>query len=297
MAEEIKIKVDYTGNLEKSKGHVKQLESEGGFKGDGKNLGSVKNIIQELEALTKISTPTAKQITRIEALFNELSDILVKVSNRVKTTSETFHSLEKTLEQQTKGRKALADERSKVLKQGRINKESKKYELFKTTQNEIIAEAGLTSGKTKQPIKKTEAFYNKFDAEGNPIAGAFGDPKAAKATYDRLKTLQEENATKLADLNSSIDEYDRQIDKTNQQLQIEAGKTGSLSGDIIANKIDVAEKSDNTKALLRDKKNATSPTLDVGGTKSVELPKSSGMAGAFKQLSLYAIAIKAVKAA
>lgn len=297
MAEEIKIKVDYTGNLETSKGHVKQLESEGGFKGDGKSLGSVRNIIQELEALTKISEPTAKHINRIEALFNELTDILVKVSSRVQTTSAEFKKLQQTLLEQEKGRKALTEERSKVLKQGRVNKETKKYSLFKTTQDEIISEAGLTSGKTKQPIKKTDAFYSKFDQQGNPVEGAFGDPAAAKAVYDRLKALQEENAEKLASLNASIDEYDVQIEKTKSQLESEAGKTGSLSGEIIANKIDVSGKSDNAKAALKDQKNSTSPVLDVGGTKSVELPKSPGLGKAFKQLSLYTMAVKAAKAA
>ena len=297
MAEELKIKVDFSDNLSKTKGHVKELESEGAFKGDGKSLGNVKNIIQELDALVKISNPTAKHIKRIEALFNELTEVLVKASSRVKVTSDEFKNLEKTLKEQEKNRKSLTDERSKILKQGRINKETNKYSLFKTTQNEIISGANLTNGKTKQPIKTAEAFYKRFDAQGNPLEGAFGDPAAAKATYDRLKQLQTDNANKLAELNKSIDEYDEAINKTNTSLKQEADKTGSLSGSIIDNKIDVGRKSDNARSALNDKKHAKEAVLDVGGTKGIELPKSHGLPGAMKQLSLYAIAIKGIKMA
>ena len=179
MAEELKIKVDFSDNLSKTKGHVKELESEGAFKGDGKSLGNVKNIIQELDALVKISNPTAKHIKRIEALFNELTEVLVKASSRVKVTSDEFKNLEKTLKEQEKNRKSLTDERSKILKQGRINKETNKYSLFKTTQNEIISGANLTNGKTKQPIKTAEVT-----AEPTPTPNTNIIPNCTEAGKD-----------------------------------------------------------------------------------------------------------------
>lgn len=287
--EEIKIKLE--SSIAAAKDYASQIGKAGGMAPNSKEAQRVSNIIQELESISKLPE-SPQNLTRFNALFNQLSEILLKASYGVKAVSKEFRAMEKELQDLENQQKDKKTQRGEILKQGRVNKQSGKYELFDTYQNEIITAANIKNAKGTQ-IKKTDTFFSKFNESGNPMQGAFADPAAAKALYDKLKQNEEENANKLKELNTSIDELQTAIKNKVQELNAQGAKENApLSGKIIKTKIDVNESTQKRKEEILNQEDENKPTTNVQGTSEALNKQSSALGKAFKQFTLYQVAIR-----
>lgn len=293
----ISIDVELKSNLEKSKEAMASLKEKGGFAKNPKAEKVISGYIQELEKLSEIAQPTSQQLSKIRSLFNAMSEALLKVAYSTKEASKEFKEIESTLAKQNEAKNKLTKERSGILKQGRVNKETQQYELFETYQDSVVRQANIKN-KKGQSIKSSSTFLNKFDNEGNPVAGAFLDPKAAKDLYNSLKTTQETNATRLAELNKKIEEYKKAIEETTNKLNEQGQKEGSsLAGDIIKRKVDFNESIDDNKEQLRKDKEDNESTRSIQGYAKAVSEQTSALGRAFKQFTIYNVAVKAVKKA
>ena len=293
----ISIDVELKSNLEKTKETMATLKEKGGFAKNPKAEKVISGYIQELEKLSEIAQPTSQQLSKIRSLFNTMSEALLKVAYSTKEASKEFKEIESTLGKQNEAKNKLTKERSGILKQGRINKETQQYELFETYQDSVVRQANIKN-KRGQSIKSASTFLNKFDKEGNPVDGAFLDPKAAKELYNSLKTTQETNATRLTELNQKIEEYKKAIEETTNKLNEQAQKEGSsVAGDIIKRKVDFNASIDDNKEQIRKDKEDDESTRSVQGYAKAVNEQSSALGRAFKQFTIYNIAVKAVKKA
>ena len=291
-----KIIVELQSKLEQSKGTFAQLKEKGGFKDNSKAEQEVNNLIKELDSFSKVTNLTSKNLSRIDALFNQLSEILLKVANVTTKTSKTFQELENKLKQQQEEESKLSKERSDILKQGKV-KDTGKYELFTTYQDDVVVKSGIKTKKGKQ-IKSADTFLKKFDENGNPIENSFQNPEEAKKIYNDLIQTEKDNATRLAELDQTIAEYRDAIEKTRAALVEQSTKENSpLAGKIVQNKIDVNRLVDDEKERLRNLKNKDKDTNAIEGLKQAKDKQSSTLGRAFKEFSLYAIALRTIKQA
>ena len=296
MAEKIKLQVELESKLKDTQNTIDTLRKQGGFKANPKADEQIKSIVKELNALNKVSDPTLKQLSRIDALFNQLSDILLKLARSTQSTSKEFKKLEQQLAKNQSDLQNAQTARGNILKKGKISDKTQKYELFNTYQDEQIRAANIRNNKGNL-IKTADTFYKKFDSKGNPVNGAFDDPQAAKALYQKLQEEQNENAQKLDELNAAIETYKQAVQTTAGKLTEQSQKDKApLSGSIIQNKIDVNSAVQNAKEdvhKIQDRNKTTSSVEGVSGLSQ----QTSALGKAFKQFTLYGLALKAVKLA
>lgn len=295
MADKTKIQLEVETKLAESRSDIKTLKNKGAI--NDKVETQIEGIIKQLESLGQISKPSLQQLSQINALFNQLTDILLKVAQSSKAASKEFKDLEKKLEAQTLGLDKARSEKGSILKKGRVNKDIGKYELFTTYQDEVVKQANIKNSKGNS-IKTAETFYKKFDANGNPIEGAFQDPTAAKKLYDSLKKTQETNALRLEELNQVIVDYQEAIKKSQEALNAQAAKEGNaLTADIIGRKISVNEAVQNEKDAIHAERDAQKNTSSPEELAKVTNKETSALGKAFKQFTLYAVAVRAAKQA
>ena len=294
MAEKIKIDVELNEKIKETKGYMSEIKKKGGFT---KNPGAeqqLKNIIQELEGLGKNTSPTVKSIIRMDSLFKQLSEILIKTAGSVGITTKKFRDLQKSLKIQEKQLEDARLSRSNVLKKGRVNKDTGKYELFTSYQDALVAGSGIKNSKGKS-IKTVATFLKNFDASGNPNPGAFKDDGAAKKLYTDLKIEQISNANKLAELNAAIDEYKKAIEATKAELAAEGSRgAATIASKIVSNKVDFSEAADAAKEEIYVAESSKKPTSGVEGSIS---RNTSSLGKAFKQFTLYNIALRGMRTA
>jgi TP901 family phage tail tape measure protein len=297
MAETIKLQVELENKINQSKQIASELKSQGGFKGNPKAEQSIALITQELESLAKISNPTLKNLSRIEVLFDQLSEILLKVAQTTKTTTEEFKRIEKELADLQGKESELKKRRSALFKEGRVNKDSGKYELYNTYQDEVVAKAGIKNAKGVD-IKRSSTFLSKFDETGNPIQGAFQDPAAAKKIYDELLATQTKNADELREINEALATYKIKIEQKTQELEGQGqSENNTLPGKIISNKTQVNRLIDSEKEQIHSEEDQKKLTTSIEGTTVAIQKQTSSLGRAFKQFTIYNIAIKAVRMA
>lgn len=292
-----KIIVELQSKLEQTKSTFAQLKEKGGFKGNSQAEQEVNNLIKELDSFSSKTDLTSKNLTRIGAVYKQLSDILLKVAYATGNTSKEFKTLEKQLKRQLDTVEKLREKQGKFLKQGRINDDTGKYELFTTYQKDVIEKAKIKNQKGVQ-IKGVETFFKRFDENGEPISNKFQNPEKAKEIYNKLKETEIKNATSLAELNQEIDQYKEAIANIRAELSKQSTQeTSPEAGKIVDTKVDVNRLIDDekeTRRKLNDKNNDTNP---IEGLKQTTDKQSSTLGRAFKQFSLYAIALRTIKQA
>ena len=292
----LQLEVDLKTKLQESKSIKESLGKSGGFKDNPQAEKRLNAIIQELESLTKISNPTIKNLNSMNALFNEMSGILLKIAHATNTASEDFKKLEKELKETESMLEKAQKARGSILKQGRINKDKNKYELYDTYQKEVISQANIRLKNGRQ-IKSTEAFFNKFE-NGVVKEGVFQNKSDAQKVYDSLIKAEADNANKLQELNTAIAEYTNTIQQTKDNLIAQGKKeTSPTASKIVQNKIDVNRTIESTKEKIHQVQNESKDTSSVVDyTKAVD-SQTSSLGKAFKQFTIYNLAIKSVKKA
>lgn len=292
-----KIIVELQSKLQQTKSTFAQLKEKGGFKGNSQAEQEVNNLIKELDSFSSKTDLTSKNLTRIGAVYKQLSDILLKVAYATGNTSKEFKTLEKQLKRQLDTVEKLREKKSKYLKQGKVDDKTGTYELFTTYQKDVIEKAKIKTQKGTQ-IKGVDTFFKRFDENGEPIANKFQDPEKAKEIYKKLKETEKNNATSLAELDQEIAKYKEAIANTRAKLAKQnTQETSPVAGEIVDTKVDVDRLIDDEKETRRKLKDKDKDTNPIEGLKQTTDKQSSTLGRAFKQFSLYAIALRTIKQA
>ena len=294
MAEKSKIQIEVETKLADAKKDIGTLSSKGGFKGNKQAETQVEQIVKQLDSLSKVTSPNLKQLTTINSLFSQLTNILLKVASSIKASSKELLAIQNRITTLTTNLDKARSEKGGILKKGRVNKDTNKYELFTTYQNEEIKAANIKNAKGNA-IKTADTFYKKFDANGQPVDGAFQDPAAAKALYDRLRTAQETNATRLHELNDAINNYKLELQKAQDELKQQSSKEGNpLTSGLIDRGIFVSETIQEEKDRIHAEQDAQKATSSPDAA-AKQIAPNKGLGHALKQFSLYAVVIRTIK--
>ena len=297
MAKRIEIDLELKSKIDSSRQIFNTLKEKDAFKNSPRASKTFESIIKELDSLSQVSEPTLKQLSRMNSLFNQMSDILVNAANSVNESSAEFKKIQETIDEIGGKLETSRKSKGKILKQGRINETTGNYELFDTYQTEQLQLANIIGSNGKQ-IKSIGTFRKKFDANGQAIAGAFQDPVAAQALYDKLKKHQEDNAINLAKLNEEIANYTTQLTEAKNKLTEQAGKEKSpIAGQVIENKLNFNQILEDKKTLLHTQKDLQKTTSRVEGLNNSLAKQSSALGNVFKQFTLYHLGLKFVKKA
>ena len=231
----VDINVNLKSKLEKSEERIADLKGKGAFNSNKKAEQDLAGIIQELRTLSKVSDPSFKQLTRMNSLFTQMSEIMLKVAKAINLTSKEFQALEKQLQTEEQTLEKLKKARGSIKSQGKVNSKTGQYELYKTYQEDVIRGANIQSVKGNQ-IKGYNTFFKGFE-NGKAKDNYFQDATKAQAIYDSLKKTEQDNAKKLAELNAEIEKYTAQLKETTQKLVEQAAKEGApIQGSIVDRK-------------------------------------------------------------
>ena len=157
MAGKVTLQVELQNKLEQTKSAFNTLKEKGGFKDNSRAEQQINSWIKEFESLANVTNPGLKNLSRINTLFNQLSEVLLKIAYATSNTSKEFKDLEKQLKQQQQEEENLRKERSGIFRQGRVSKDSGKYELFTKYQDEVITQSGIKN-KRGQAMKTVGTF-------------------------------------------------------------------------------------------------------------------------------------------
>ena len=291
----INIGVELRSKLEKSEGRIAELREKGAFGSNKKAEQDLAGIVQELKALSNVSNPSYKQLTRMNSLFTQMSEIMLKVAKSTNLTSQEFQRLEKQLKNEEKTLVDLKKARGSIKSQGRINSKSGQYELYKTYQEEVIRGANIQSAKGNQ-IKGYNTFFKGFD-NGKAKEGYFQDAAAAQTIYDSLKRTEQNNAKRLEELNAEIEKYTTQLKETTQKLVEQAAREGApIQGSVVEDKTNFDLAVEKAKEEKHEVEDANKETSQVGVTASLK-KQESALGKAFKAFTIYSIAVRSAKKA
>ena len=293
----INVSVELKTVMDSANKQVESLKTAGAI--NEKTSKEIDAITAEIEELGKVANPTLRQLNRISTLFNQLSDIIVKASTAVKNMSDEYKQLQDKRNQIDTDKNKAQEQRAEIFKKGRINKETGNYELYTSYQNEAIKNANILR-KNGSKVASAESFYKQFE-NGIVKEGVFQNPDAAQAIYNELQATQKENSTKLKELNDAIEKYAEDLRLADLELAKKgAEESNPIPADVAANKTKlsaaITDAKDQINKEAKRKEPTTSAIGDVSDSKALKA-SNSGLGGAFKEFTLYALAINALRAA
>lgn len=300
-AEDLKIILETKlGEAKKTK---EALEQQGAFKSDPKKLQQLNIAIQQLESLLKtLNTSSAQQLNSARASFNKIFETIIKVGLEAGKASEKMQGLYKSLQQVNEklgtkqtARSAFA---SRLDKQGRLSADD-------AGARKIVIDNDIKYAKG-QVAKNPETLRNNLAAISNDQwQGTFAsekDYKRAQKAVGELELEERQIQEKLRNLDKEIEELTKNLRSINEQIEAEAGKT-TISPEVQAAagaQADVQGAIAHQQDLITQEKVAENSERNAASVAefNTQINKQSTSLGrAFKQFSIYAIALRTIKKA
>ncbi|MGN1279010.1 MAG: phage tail tape measure protein, partial [Candidatus Onthovivens sp.] len=290
MAEDITLKV-----VTETKGLQEKINSSSLSKED-KSVLSAK-LSEALNLLSKGANASARDLSIAGGNIRKIVDELVKASAGAKGVSKELIKAQKSLEEATKARDALRKERSNITKT-KINNEGK----LRTSEANRLAIAANVTNDRGEAIKSYQALVTAAN-KGNV---------AAKEALENITRTFESYQTRLNELNTTaIPNADQAVKAAAEQVaKVEQDSPESSAsvqmqefGNELQNLIDKLKQMQ-SEAPDNSGGGGNKPN-DVGVDPGDDLKKlgqnttqtSTSLGRAFKQFSIYAIALRSIKKA
>ena len=288
MAEDITLKV-----VTETKGLQEKINNSSLSKED-KSILSAK-LSEALNLLGKGANASAKDLSIASGNIRKIIDELVKASAGAKGVSKELITAQKALEAATKQRDALRKERSDITKT-KINNEGK----LRTSEANRLATAANVTNDRGDTIKSYQALVNAAD-KGN-IAAKQALENITRTFESYQARLNELNTTAIPNADQAVKIAAEQVAKV-EQISPETSTSVQMQefGNELQNLIDKLKQ---MQSDAPDNSGGNKPN-DVGVDPSDDLKKlgqnttqtSTSLGKAFKQFSIYAIALRSIKKA
>ena len=289
MAEDITLKV-----VTETKGLQEKINNSSLSKED-KSILSAK-LSEALNLLGKGANASAKDLSIASGNIRKIIDELVKASAGAKGVSKELITAQKALEAATKQRDALRKERSDITKT-KINNEGK---LRTSEANRLTTAANVTNDRG-DTIKSYQALVNAAD-KGN---------LAAKQALENITRTFEAYQARLTELNTTaIPNADQAVKSAAEQVarveQTSPETSASVQIQDFGNELqNLIDKLKQIQSEAPDNGGGGDKPNDVGVDPGDDLKKlgqntkqtSYSLGKAFKQFSIYAIALRSIKKA
>ena len=288
-------KIDLELKIKTAQESINELKKQNGIESGSKVDQQIKDIVTELQSLSKIASPTIGNLSRFNTLFNKLSEILINIAYSVGNVSSTFKELQQQLKEQEDIQEDWRSKIGGIKKQGRINKDTGRYELFDTYQSEVITNANIINSKGRQ-VKQSATFFKKFDASGKVISSEFKNPQAAQQVYDQLKKTEQENAKSLKDFSDELEKTTKKIAEINASLTAQsASGNNAIAAKILKDKIGVNRDTEAAKEFIHNQQDLNKTTSAIGQLNASIANQQTALNKAFKQFTIYALILRTAK--
>ena len=288
MAEDITLKV-----VTETKGLQEKINNSSLSKED-KSILSAK-LSEALNLLGKGANASAKDLSIASGNIRKIIDELVKASAGAKGVSKELITAQKALEAATKQRDALRKERSDITKT-KINNEGK----LRTSEANRLATAANVTNDRGDTIKSYQALVNAAD-KGN---------LAAKQALENITRTFEAYQARLTELNTTaIPNADQAVKSAAEQVALVEQTSPETSASVQMQEFgnELQNLIDKLKQMQSEAPDngGGNKTNDVGVNPGDDLKKlgqnntqtSNSLGKAFKQFSIYAIALRSIKKA
>lgn len=288
MAEDITLKV-----VTETKGLQEKINSSSLSKED-KSVLSAK-LSEALNLLSKGANTSARDLSIASGNIRKIIDELVKASAGAKGVSKKLIKAQKSLEEATKARDVLRKERSNIIKT-KINNEGK----LRTSEANRLAIAANVTNDRGEAIKSYQALVTAAN-KGN-VAAKEALENITRTFESYQARLNELNTTAIPNADQAVKAAAEQVTKVEQDSpEISASVQIQEFGNELQNLIDKLKQ---MQSEAPDNGGGNKPN-DVGVDPGDDLKKlgqnttqaSNSLGRAFKQFSIYAIALRSIKKA
>lgn len=288
MAEDITLKV-----VTETKGLQEKINSSSLSKED-KSVLSAK-LSEALNLLSKGANASARDLSIAGGNIRKIIDELVKASAGAKGVSKELIKAQKSLEEATKARDALRKERSNITKT-KINNEGK----LRTSEANRLATAANVTNDRGEAIKSYQALVTAAN-KGN-VAAKEALENITRTFESYQARLNELNTTAIPNADQAVKVAAEQVAKVEQDSpESSASVQMQEFGNELQNLIDKLKQ---MQSEAPDNGGGNKPN-DVGVDPGDDLKKlgqnttqtSNSLGKAFKQFSIYAIALRSIKKA
>ena len=289
MADELKIQVALTEELNKTKEvHKSLLNSPNYVQEKQTQVTYRQSRVEELLNKDKLSLDDLKTIRKY---YKEITDILTDVLLKEKRVTDEFTKSMQKVKQITEQVETAREKLGRLQAKGSV---TEKGAILKST---YIAEAidGLTYGSGAHKGKQVQA--TSFWQEGKRTDfSLYSDPKKAEKIYRALQTTAEKLPDQFAEVIQLINNLQTQLEKTKKESEKllttgdqETALAMSTSQDKVNQMVNTEIKNQ------QDKKEQDFQTQELIELNKEQDKNNSLMGKAFKNFTLYAFAMRALK--
>ena len=289
MAEDITLKV-----VTETKGLQEKINSSSLSKED-KSVLSAK-LSEALNLLSKGANASARDLSIAGGNIRKIIDELVKASAGAKGVSKELIKAQKSLEEATKARDTLRKERSNITKT-KINNEGK----LRTSEANRLAIAANVTNDRGEAIKSYQALVTAAN-KGN-VAAKEALENITRTFESYQARLNELNTTAIPNADQAVKVAAEQVAKVEQDSpETSASVQMQEFGNELQNLIDKlkqiqSEAPDNGGGGNKPNDVGVDPGDDLKKLGQNTIQTSNSLGKAFKQFSIYAIALRSIKKA
>lgn len=262
------------------------------------NLTSNINSFLQQSELTETEFKTfAKQLKQLAELTTQASLSLGKYSVEVKKQQEQIDKLQKRLDQSRQKRNELK-ERS-VVSGGNVTA------IRDDTLQQELAKLGISRVGGGAKFKTTSGFIKSYEENvvqgGKSVADVFKNPEAAQSFYEKYQQQLQEARETYAAADQEVAQFTEELKQANAALlQMTSKDAGTGSNEFIqasASQVAVNKSLSKQQDVLAEQKTQENAIKEAQEL-NVQFDKQNSTLGkAFKQFTLYAIALRTVKKA
>ena len=305
MAEELSLKVKLETQVQELEKQKESLITQGAFKDAPKKLQQIELWIKELKGLINSLDPSSNsQLNSTRALFSRIISDLVQAGLKLKDISKELQDLYKErdrLEGAKESRRTTLDtQRGRLDSSGRLRNDDPEARQWIANKN--IVYANKKSARGVEALRKNVESVN---ANGGDWKGTFAseaDYKKAKEVYERILREESGLSESIKQLDREIKDITAKIEKINAEISTKESATEipaevSALTDIKTNvgtEIGKQKEANVQSEIEENTRKNTEATNEFTGALNKQ---SSPLGKAFKQFTLYAVALRTVKKA
>jgi len=280
------------------------VRAASGFEGDigakrAQRLNRVSNDISALLAKTELSS---KELKQLNGLFQEFYEILGKAAATTKNVSAAMSELIKKQADALKARNEAAERRNAILSQGKLKDSGKSFQYLDTTAQKIKDMGGVyTRTASGELSKKVLTNYNTITSKDiNTLYDKSGKPLAQSAAWQEIQDEIKSANGKLANATGELNKFEKALNEATAAVAAQAKKEKETNnGSTLGAEVSTAQvaASDTLNQLAEDTAKRQGQQSSAGLEVQTLEKQSSALGKAFKQFTIYAIAVRAARRA
>ena len=295
-SKKIDIEVELKSQITQAKTDVGSLKKEGVFDSPNgiKNLTKLNGLIQKLETydLEKLKGPA---LTKALNEFSKLRSLLDSAARSLTTYTEEFEQQQKVL-----------NEATKELNKRKTTKSEKLQAKKDALQNVDLSGHTYFNSKTKKQVTKIETITDLLNNDQLEIRGEKGKNSVSKASYNKI--LESSGIKAYSEASKAYEDAKVEVDAQQVVVNTEQSNLDKLpkSGDVHPVTKTIQDNSGKASKLFSDireqederqendiKNAAEAINQQINATEN----QTSALGKAFKQFTLYNLAIRSMKTA